>query len=79
MIATAWDAIHEAKPEGWFVGRPMYLKGDGHWVQYAFDSRERARAGHRTREWTAVAPSEADVLEEMARCLAIIAGGGWPR
>jgi hypothetical protein len=34
---------------------------------YAFDARERAKAGHRSREWTAVAPTELDVLLEMAR------------
>jgi hypothetical protein len=34
--------------------------------------------GHRSREWTAVAPTELEVVREMARCLAIIGDGRWP-
>ena len=33
---------------------------------YAFDTRERPKAGHRSREWTAVAQSELEVVREMA-------------
>ena len=36
---------------------------------YAFDTRERHKHGRRSREWTAVAQSELDVVREMARCL----------
>ena len=44
----------------------------------AFDTRERPKAGHRTREWTAVAASELEVVREMARCLELISEGRWP-
>ena len=44
---------------------------------YAFDTRERAKAGHRSREWTAVAATELEVVREMARCLRIVGTGQW--
>ena len=34
----------------------------------SFDTRERAKAGHRSREWTAVAQSEFDVVREKGDC-----------
>ncbi len=40
--------------------------------------REKAKAGHRSREWTAVAPTEVEVVREMARCLKLIGEGRWP-
>jgi len=39
------------------------------WSQYAFDTREKAHIGRRSREWTAVGPTEEGVVREMARCL----------
>ena len=45
---------------------------------YAFDTRERPKAGHRSREWTAVAASELEVVREMARCLRRIGEGRVP-
>ena len=45
------------------------------WEQYAFDPSERAQAGARSREWTAVAQSEVEVVREMARCLRLIGDG----
>ena len=42
---------------------------------YAFDQRERPKAGVRSREWTAVGPTEFEVLLAMARCLREIGEG----
>ena len=36
---------------------------------YALDTRDRPKAGHRSREWTGVAQPELQVVREMARCL----------
>lgn len=77
-LEAAWDAIHDATPAGWHVGRPTWDDRRREWVQYAFDPRERAVHGHRSREWTAIAGSELEVLREMARCLAIIRDGRVP-
>jgi hypothetical protein len=35
--------------------------------------------GKRSREWTAVAPTELEVVREMARCLGEISAGRVPR
>ena len=42
------------------------------WEQYAFDPRERAHVGVRSREWTAAAQTEVEVVREMARCLRLM-------
>ena len=39
------------------------------WEKYEFDTRARAKAGRRSREWTAVAGSELEIVREMVRCL----------
>ena len=77
-LEAAWDEIHDAKPDGWFVGPPTHEEHRHAWEQYAFDTRERPKAGHRSREWTAVAASELEVVREMARCLRLIGEGEWP-
>ena len=76
-LEAAWNEIHDAKPDGWFVGTPVYIERRG-WEQYAFDTRERHKHGRRTREWTAVAQSELEVVREMARCLLLIRRGPDP-
>ena len=49
-LEAAWDEIHDVKPDGWFVG-PTHTRGAAHeWKMYAFDTRERPKAGHRSRE-----------------------------
>jgi hypothetical protein len=78
-LDDAWDDLHDAKPVGRYVGRSTYIEGRGVWEQYAFDPRERARAGARSREWTAVAPTEPEVIRELARCLRLIREGGMPK
>lgn len=48
------------------------------WEPYSFDTRERAKAGYRSREWTAFARCEVEVVREMARCLRLIREGRAP-
>jgi hypothetical protein len=76
-LEAAWDELHDAKRDGWFVGQPVYIERH-RWEQYAFDTRERAKHGHRSRDWTAVAQSELEVVREMARCLRLIGEGEVP-
>ena len=65
-IDDAWHDLHDAKPDGWYVGRPSYDEGRRVWEQYAFDPSERAHGGARSREWAAVAPTEHEVVRELA-------------
>ena len=71
-------AVLDAKPEGWFVGRPSYEQNRREWVHYAYDPHERAKVGHRSREWTAVAATGLEVVREMGRCLREIRLGHSP-
>jgi hypothetical protein len=72
-LEQAWSDLHDAKPPGWFVGRPSYRDDLRQWEQYAFVPAESRRGvGHRTHEWTAVAATELEVVREMARCLRAI-------
>ena len=48
------------------------------WEQYAFDQSERAQVGVRSRQWTAVAQTELEVVCELARCLRLIRDGRVP-
>jgi hypothetical protein len=48
------------------------------WEQHAFDPSERAKAGVRSREWTAVAAAEPAVNRELARCLRLMREGRVP-
>ncbi len=66
----AWALLHDATPRGWFVGRPAFEERRARGVSmYAFDTTERPKDGHRSREWTVTAPTEVRVVREMARCL----------
>jgi hypothetical protein len=77
-LEAAWEAVHSATPAGWFVGRPGQRHG-GQWAIYGYDTREKAKIGPRSREWTAVGESEVECVREMARCLREIAAGTVPR
>jgi hypothetical protein len=48
-LEAAWDALHDAKPDGWYVGPPTYIERRG-WEQSPLDRRERHDAGRRQRE-----------------------------
>ncbi|MEP7378376.1 MAG: hypothetical protein ABI725_02320 [Chloroflexota bacterium] len=81
-LEAAWNELHEAMPPGWFVGTPSFNPrrgAGGEWSLYAFDTTERVKIGKRSREWTAVHPTQEGVIREMARCLREIAAGGVPR
>lgn len=41
-IKAAWSDLHDAKPPGWFVGRPAYNERFHEWEQHAYDPSERA-------------------------------------
>ena len=78
-LEAAWEAVHAATPPGWYVGQQSYQHERSQWIQYAFDPSEKAHVGARSREWTAVAPTEVGVVREMARCLREISAGRVPR
>jgi hypothetical protein len=78
-LAEAWEQLHATTPPGWQVGNPSYHDERREWVMYAFDPDERPVMGRRSREWTAVAPTEDAVVRERACCLAEISDGRWPR
>lgn len=76
---AAWDDLRTALPAGWWVGSPSHHDECREWVLYAYVPHERPVAGRRQREWLAVAPSEVEVVREMARCIREIAAGRVPR
>jgi hypothetical protein len=78
-LEAAWNAVHDALPAGWFVGRPSYHDERRQWHQYAFDPNERSKVGSRSREWTALESTEEGMVREMARCLAELREGRTPR
>jgi hypothetical protein len=79
-LESASDELHSATPPGWFVGRPAYEpRRPVPWSMYAFDTTERPKVGKRSRDWTAVAPTEERVIREMARCLREIDEGRVPK
>jgi len=78
-LEKAWDEVHAALPPGWWVGSPSFHVERNEWAHYAFDTSERVKAGHRSREWTAVAPTQIRVVREMARCLREIGAGRVPK
>ena len=75
----AWDELHAATPAGWYVGTPVYHVEREQWAPYAYDTTERVKIGRRSREWTAVGPTEVDAVREMARCLREIGAGRAPK
>jgi len=75
----AWDAVHAATPDGWYVGRPSEHPERREWIMFTFDTRERATQGKRAGEWTTVAPSELAVVLVMAWCLGELREGRWPK
>lgn len=75
----AWADLLDATPVGWYVGPPVFHVERDQWALYAFDATERVKIGKRSREWTAVAPTEVGAVRELARCLREIAAGRVPR
>lgn len=77
-LDAALSDLHDAKPPSWFVGRPSYNERFHEREQSAFDPTEKAQVGVRSREWTAVAATELEVIGELARCLRLIREGRVP-
>ena len=46
---------------------------------FAFDPSETPIVGKRSREWTAVGPTELRCVQEPARCLGGLKAGRWPQ
>lgn len=78
-LEDAWNELHAALPAGWYVGTPSFNERRDEWSVYAFDTTERVKVGKRSREWTAIHPTQEGVIREMARCMAEIAAGRVPR
>ena len=78
-LEASWAAVHENTPEGWYVGRQGREDRYRQWSMHAFDTTEMPADGKRSGEWTAVGRSEVHYLRVMARCLAEIKAGRWPR
>ncbi len=78
-LQEAWDALLAVLPPGWYIGRASYHDERDEWLLYAFDPTERPVVGVRSREWTAKAATEVDVIREMARCLREIREGRTPK
>jgi hypothetical protein len=75
---AAWDALLAVLPTGWYVGRPSYHLKRDKWLLYAFNPSDRAVVGIRSRDWTAIAPTQEGVVREMARCLRELRQGRAP-
>jgi hypothetical protein len=78
-LKAAWAAVHENTPEGWYVGRPGFEERYNQWSMYAFDPSETPIVGKQSRESTAVGPTDLACVREMARCLAELREGRWPK
>ena len=80
-LEAAWDELHSANESlGWFIGPPSCEeRRPVPWTMYAFDPREVPKVGHRSREWTAIGPTQERVVREMARCLQEISAGRVPK
>ena len=63
-LEAAWDALHAATPPGWVVGRPSFHVERNENHQHAFDPSEKAVVGFRQREWTAIARTEVEWVQE---------------
>ena len=81
-LADAWAELDAANASlGWSVGRPSLhddVRGSEHREQWAYDLRETAKVGKRSREWTAVGQTEVECVREMARGLREISDGWVP-
>ncbi len=65
-LEADWDDLHAALPEGWKVGGPPFYDEADRWEQVVYDPSRRPSMGKRSREWIAVAPTEAACVQEMA-------------
>lgn len=79
-LEDAWNELHPANERlGSYIGMPAFFERRDEWQLYAFDPTERPKVGHRSREWTAVRPTQIGVIRSMARCLRQFEAGRVPR
>jgi hypothetical protein len=80
-LEAAWIDLHEANASmNWYIGPTTCEERlEVPWSLYAFDPKERPKVGRRSREWTAIGPTEAACVRSMARSLKEIAAGRVPR
>ena len=78
-LEAAWGQVFDALPAAWAVGSPSYHDERHEWTRYAFDPFERPSIDVRSREWTAIGPSELECLLDMAPCLRQPGEGRVPR
>jgi hypothetical protein len=77
---TAYEELLAATPPGWSVGQPTFEERRAvPWSMYAFDTVERPNIGRRQREWTAIGPTEEQVIRTMSYCLREIGAGRVPK
>lgn len=72
-------AAHDNTPRAGTSDGPTGTSDTTAGSMYAFDPRETPIVGKRSHEWIAVGPSELRCLQEMARCLAELREGRWPK
>ena len=61
------------------LGRSSDYHEHHEWTQYAFDHREQAKVGVRSREWTVVGATDVAVRAKMAGRLRELGRGRVPR
>lgn len=78
-LLDAWNELSDATPTGWVVGRPSYDERRDEWSLCASRATERLKVGRCSREWTAVAQTQACAVREMTRCLRDLDAGRVPK
>ena len=63
---------------GWYVGMPAFYRRRDECQLYAFHPSECPKVGQRSREWTAIAPTQERVGLAMANVLWEISEGRVP-
>ena len=78
-LEAAWDELHDAKPDGWFVGHadvPSSIAASGSSTPSTRGSARRPGTGRGSGRRSP--SSELEVVREMARCLRLIGEGQVP-
>ncbi|MBA2488426.1 MAG: hypothetical protein H0V36_03765 [Chloroflexi bacterium] len=79
-LETAWDALWEAMPSGWTVGKPQQDLVSKQWTaSIVLVTGGTSRIGHMPKVVSAQAPTEATMLVELARCLVAYSEGRVPK
>jgi hypothetical protein len=74
------EELHAANDRlGWRIGTPAFNERRDEWSIYIYDPSERQKLGHRSREWTTVAPTPERALRSAAYCLRETSEGRVPK